>query len=164
MTAFSRATVRVHAALVRGNSVRPRKRSNRSRETWMSNWAYFITVRVFNGDVYSDPCAFIPQAGIVAFWHALGVAEDAEEKLQPEWVKGNLVPVAPAFPVLSWLIQMQVDHSTIRLADVPELLREIAIGRQNCKETLGIAVFDELEKAAKLALAQGKDISLSPFG
>jgi hypothetical protein len=59
---------------------------------------------------------------------------------------------------------MQVDNSTIRLADVPELLREIAIGRQKCKETLGIAVFDELEKAAKLALAQGKDISLSPFG
>jgi hypothetical protein len=130
----------------------------------MSNWAYFITVRVFNGDVYSDPCAFIPQAGIAAFWHALGVTEDAEEKLQPEWVKGNLVPVAPASPVLSWLIQMQVDNSTIRLADVPELLREIAIGRQKCKETLGIAVFDELEKAAKLALAQGKDISLSPFG
>jgi hypothetical protein len=59
---------------------------------------------------------------------------------------------------------MQVDNSTIRLADVPELLREIAIGRQKCKETSGIAVFDELEKAAKLALAQGKDISLSPFG
>jgi hypothetical protein len=135
-----------------------------SRGTWMSNRANFITVRVFNGDAYSDPCAFIPEAGLAAFWYALGVKEDAEQKLQPEWVKGNLVPVAPAFPVLSWLIQMQIDNSTIRLTDVPELLREIAIGRQKCKETLGIAVFDELEKAAKLALAQGKDISLSPFG
>ena len=130
----------------------------------MSNRAYFITVRLFDGDVYSDPCAFLPQAGIAAFWNALGVAEDAEEKLQPEWIKGNWIPVAPEFPVLSELIQMQIDNSTIRLADVTELLREIAIGRQNCKEALGLAMFNELEKAAKLALAQGKNISLSPFG
>lgn len=121
-------------------------------------------MRLFEGDVYSDPCACMPRNGIPAFWDALGVAEDAEEKLQPEWVKGNLIPVAPEFPVLSWLIQMQIDNSTIKSADVPELLREIAIGRQNCKRASGLAVFDELEKAANLALAKGKSISLSPFG
>jgi hypothetical protein len=133
-------------------------------ETWVSTWADFITVRLFDGDVYSDPCALLPLEGLAAFWDALGVAEDTEEKLQPEWVKGNLIPVAPEFPVLSWLIQMQIDNSTIKSADVPELLREIAIGRERCNEASGIAVFDELEKAAKLALAQAKGLSLSPFG
>jgi len=44
------------------------------------------------------------------------------------------------------------------------LLREVQIGRERCEEASGIAVFDELEKAANLALAQGKGISLSPFG
>jgi hypothetical protein len=130
----------------------------------MSTWADFITVRLFSGDVYSDPCAFMPKEGLRDFWDALGVAEDAEDKLQPEWVKGNLTPVAPDFPVLSWLIQMHCDNSTIKSADVPELLREIAVGRERCSEAAGLAVFDELEKAAKLALAQGKNISLSPFG
>lgn len=130
----------------------------------MSVWADFITVRLFSGDVYSDPCAFMPKEGLRAFWDALGVAEDAEDTLQPEWVKGNLIPVAPEFPVLSWLIQMHYDNSTIKSADVPELLREIAVGRERCSEAAGLAVFNELEKAAKLALAQGKDISLSPFG
>lgn len=130
----------------------------------MPSWADFITVRLFSGDVYSGPCALLPLAGLAAFWDALGVTEDTEEKLHPEWMKGNWIPVAPEFPVLSWLIQMQIDNSTIRLADVPELLREVAIGRQKCKEAIGTAVFDELEKAAKLALAQGKDISFSPFG
>jgi hypothetical protein len=123
-----------------------------------------LTVRLFDEDVYSDPCGFIQLAGYDSFWQALGVEEDAEEKLQPEWMKGNWVPVAPEFPVLSELIQMQIDNSIIKSADVPELLREIAIGRQNCKEASGLAMFDELEKAAKLALAQGKNISLSPFG
>jgi len=130
----------------------------------MSTWADFITVRVFSGNVYSDPFAYLPLEGIRAFWDALGVAEDAEEKLQPEWVKGNLLPVAPEFPVLSELIQMQIDHSNVKSADVPELLREIAVGRERCSDAAGLAVFNELEKAAKLAFAQGKDISLSPFG
>jgi len=124
----------------------------------------FITVRLLDGDVYFDPCAFLPEDGIAAFWDAPGIAEDAEEKLQPEWIKGNWIPVAPEFPVLSWLIQMRIDNSTIMLADVPELLREMAIGRERCNEASGLAVFDELERAATLALAQAKGISLSPFG
>lgn len=101
---------------------------------------------------------------MASFWDALGVAEGAEDKLQPEWVEGNWIPVAPEFPVLSWLIQMQIDNSTVELSDLPELLREVQIGRERCEEASGIAVFDELEKAANLALAQGKGISLSPFG
>jgi hypothetical protein len=130
----------------------------------MSTWADFITVRLFEGEVYSEPCAFMPLEGIRAFWDALGVAEDAEDKLQPEWVKGNLIPVAPEFPVLSELIQMHYDNSTIKSADVPELLREIKVGRKRCSEAAGLAVFNELEKAAELALEQDKNMSLSPFG
>jgi hypothetical protein len=134
------------------------------REHKMSSWADVITVRLFDGDLYSDPCAFLPLSGLAAFWNALGVSEETEEQLQPEWVKGNLIPVAPAFPVLSWLIQMQIDHSTIEPRDVPELLREIELGRGRCIEGPGLAVFDELGKAAGLALRQGMGISLSPFG
>lgn len=124
----------------------------------------FITVRLLDGNMYFEPCAFLAEDGIEAFWDALGVANDAEEKLQPEWVKGNLIPVAHEFPVLSWLIQMWIDNSTIELANIPELLRELAAGRERCTEASGLAVFDALEKAANLALAQGKGISLSPFG
>lgn len=123
-----------------------------------------ITVRLHEGDIYLDPCAFLPQDGIRAFWDALGVAEDAEDKLQPEWIAGNMIPVAPEFPVLSWLIQMQIDNSTVGLDDLPELLREIAIGRERCTQASGLAVFNELEKATTLALAQAKGLSLSPFG
>jgi hypothetical protein len=129
-----------------------------------SRQPHFISVRLLEGDAYTDPCAFLPEDGLRSFWDALGVAEDAEEKLQPEWVKGNLIPVAPEFSVLSWLIQMQIDNSSIKSADVPELLREIAIGRERCHEASGLAVFDGLEKAATLALAQAKGISLSPLG
>lgn len=130
----------------------------------MSSWADFITVRLFGRDVYSAPCAFLPLAGLAAFWAALGVTEDTEEKLQPEWVKGNLIPVAPAFPVLSWLIQMQIDNAAIEPADIPELVREIAIGRERCNDASGLVVFEELEKAGNLALAQARGLSLSPFG
>ena len=126
--------------------------------------ARFLPVRLFEAEVYSKPCAFLPEDGLRAFWDALGVAEDAEEKLQPEWVKGNLIPVAPEFPVLSWLIQMQIDNSTIESADMPELFPELAAGRERCNDASGLAVFNELEKAAKLALAQGKSMLLSPFG
>lgn len=125
---------------------------------------HFITVRLLDGDVYFEPCAFLPENGLRAFWEALGVVEDAERKLHPEWMKGNWIPVAPDFPVLSWLIQMEMDNSTVELADLPELLREVAIGRERCTDPSGLAVFNELEKAAKLALAQAKGISLSPFG
>lgn len=125
---------------------------------------HYISVRLLDGHVYFDPCAFLPEDGLRAFWNALGVAEDAEDKLQPEWIAGNMIPVAPEFPVLSWLIQMQIDNSTVSLDDMPELLREIAIGRERCTQALGLAVFNELERAATLALAQAKGISLSPFG
>jgi hypothetical protein len=122
-----------------------------------------LPVRLFEGDVYSEPCAFLPAEGLRSFWDALGVAEDAEERLQPEWVKGNLIPVAREFPVLSWLIQMHYDHAAISSVDIPELLREIAIGRRRCGAASGIAVFNELEKAGNLALLQGKSILISPF-
>ncbi len=141
---------KIYSRLICGRSVDVKKR--------------FITARLLDGSRYFEPCGFLPEDGIPAFWHALGVANDAEEKLQPEWVKGNLVPVAPEFSVLSWLIQMQIDNWDIPLADLPELLREIAVGRERCTEISGLAVFDELEKAAKLGLAQGKGITLSPFG
>jgi hypothetical protein len=124
----------------------------------------FLTVRLLEKNVYLEPCAFLSEDGIPDFWRALGVAADAEEKLQPEWMKGNWIPVAPAFPVLSELIQMQIDNADIEPNDIPELVREIAIGRERCKEVSGITVFDELEKAAKLALARDKGISISPFG
>lgn len=130
----------------------------------MSTWADFITVRLFHGDVYSDPVALLPLSGMASFWTALGVAEDTEEKLQPEWVKGNWIPVAPAFPVLSGLIQMQIDNAAIESSDIAELVREIAIGRERCNDALGFVVFEELEKAGKLALSQAKGLSLSPFG
>jgi hypothetical protein len=125
---------------------------------------HFITVRLLDGNVYFEPCAFLPEDGILAFWDALGVADDAEEKLRSEWDKGNWIPVAPEFPLLSELIEMQIDNTIIKSADMPELLREIAVGRERCTEISGLAVFDELEKAAALALAQAKGISLSPFG
>jgi hypothetical protein len=98
------------------------------------------------------------------FWGALGVTVDTEEKLQPEWVKGNWTPVAPAFPVLSELIQMQIDNAAIESSDMTELVREIAIGRERCNDALGLVVFEELEKAGKLALSQANGLSLSPFG
>ncbi len=125
---------------------------------------HFITVRLLEGDVYHEPCALLQEDGIAAFWAAFGVANDAEEKLQPEWIKGNWIPVAPEFPVVSELIQMQIDNSNVELADIPELLREIEIGRTRSTDPSGLAVFNELEKAATLALAQAKGLSLSPFG
>ncbi|HWE86569.1 MAG TPA: hypothetical protein VG267_16615 [Terracidiphilus sp.] len=116
-----------------------------------------------NGDFSGKPCGFIPLGGLSHFWEALGVREDAEEKLQPEWIKGNLVPVAPEYPVLSWLIQMQIDNSWVKAEDIPALLREVDIGRANCIDPQGMAVFEALKTCATLALAQSNGIALSPF-
>ncbi len=119
-----------------------------------------------DGYVYDKPIGLFPEAGILHFWEALGVYgihDGFEEELQKEWLKGNMVLAAPAFPVLSQLIQMQIDNSHVKAADVPALLREVEIGRANCGNPLGIAVFDGLKTCATLALAQSKGILLSPF-
>jgi hypothetical protein len=112
----------------------------------------------------SDPCALLPQNGLKAFWDALGVTKETEERLTPEWTKGNWVSISPDFPVISRLIHMQLDSAVIEPTGIPELLREISIGQQNCKEPSGLAVFTGLKKAAVIALDKKAGLSFSPFG
>ncbi len=129
------------------------------------DWQHGISIRIPpGGDVYVEPCGFVPEEGLPAFWEALGVHEGDEQRLWPQWMEGNWVPVAPTFPILSELIQMRIDISDIKADDIPALLQEIEIGRANCSDARGLAVFDALRKCAMLALAQSKGIVLSPFG
>lgn len=118
------------------------------------------------GFAHDKPCGAIPEAGIELFWHALGVAGDHfehEERLQVEWLKGNMVLAAPDFPVLSTLIQMQIDNTTLKAEDVPALLQEAEIGRANCSDPLGLAVFDALKECATIALQASTGLLVSPF-
>jgi hypothetical protein len=116
----------------------------------MKVWSYPV------GYVHDKPCGVFTAAGIEPFWEALGVYgiwDGFEETLQVEWLKGNMVLAAPDFPVLSKLIQMEIDNATVKAEDVPALLREVEIGRANCTNPLGIAVFEALKACGTLALA-----------
>lgn len=126
----------------------------------MKVWSYPV------GYVYDKPCGVFSDAGIEPFWEALGVYgihDGYEEELQKEWMKGNLVLAAPDYPVLSELIQMQIDNSEVKAEDIPALLREVEIGRANCNNPLGIAVFDALKSCATLALVQSTGVLISPY-
>ena len=128
--------------------------------TVMKVWSYPV------GYAHDKPCGVFTAAGIEPFWEALGVYgiwDGFEETLQVEWLKGNMVLAAPDFPVLSKLIQMEIDNATVEAADIPALLREVEIGRSNCHNPLGIAVFDALKACGTLALAQSTGILISPY-
>jgi len=118
------------------------------------------------GYVYERPCAVFSEEGIEPFWEALGVYgihDGYKDKIEDEWMKGNWALAAPDFPVLSGLLQMQIDNTTVEAKDVSALLREVEIGRANCSNPSGTAVFDALEACGTLALAQSTGILLSPF-
>jgi hypothetical protein len=130
-------------------------------------WQYAIGIWSWPaGYVYEKPCGFILEAGISHFWEALGadgICDGFEEKLQKEWLNGNMVLAAPGYPTLSKLIQMQTGNAEVEAADISALLREVEIGRANCTDPLGVAVFEALKTCATLALAQSDGILLSPF-
>jgi hypothetical protein len=126
----------------------------------MKIWSYPV------GAVYDKPCGVFTAAGIEPFWEALGVYgihDGYQDEIEEEWMKGNWVLAAPDFLVLSQLLQIQIDNATVKAADIPALLREVEIGRANCPNPLGIAVFDALKACGTLALAQSTGILISPY-
>jgi hypothetical protein len=74
-----------------------------------------------------------------------------------------MVLAAPGYPILSKLIQMQTGNAEVEAADISALLREVEIGRANCTNPWGVAVFEALKTCATLALARSDGILLSPF-
>ncbi len=112
---------------------------------------------------YADVCGVIPEIGIQSFWRALGVLREGPEgTLHRQLSEEGIGLYAPAFPVLSGLEEMHVDLSWIDAAKIPDLLREIEVGRASCDDPWGQAVFDALHKCAVKAMTESAGLMISP--
>ena len=123
-----------------------------------------ITVRVQSTLGYAaEPCGIIPTLGLAQFWTALDKHRTSGSSLYEQWERKTLVSASPDFPVLSSLVEMEIDLSRVEAGDIPRLMHELEIANIGCQDDWGNLVFGVLLNCASLARDQFTGLLLSPF-
>jgi hypothetical protein len=122
-----------------------------------------ISVRIVDGKNYSPPIATIPRNSLNDFWQLLHVEAADWNKFYLDRRAGNRFPIAPRFPLLSELADIEIENIAFSADQIDELRAEIDEVHETHMGSFQNDVSLALTNAAIAASAQNKGLILSPF-
>jgi hypothetical protein len=123
-----------------------------------------ISVRILDTKQYAPPIAMIPRDAFYGFWELLHVNANDWNKFQLNRQRGTPLPVAPKFPLLSELADIEIENIDFSANQISELQAEIDAAQGDHSGRLQNEVLLTLSNAAIKASAENKGLRLSPFG
>jgi hypothetical protein len=123
-----------------------------------------ISVRILDTKEYASPIAVIPGSSFNGFWQLLHVDANDWNNFHLERRRGNRVPIAPKFPLLSELADIVIENIPFPADQIDELRAEIDAVEETQVGHYQNRVLLALSKAAIIASAEKKGLILSPFG
>jgi hypothetical protein len=123
-----------------------------------------IGVRLLDTKQNVLPIAMIPRDAFSGFWKLLHVDASDWNQFHLDRRDGIRLPVAPKFPLLSELADIEIENIDFSADQMDELRAEMNAVQENHAERLENDVLLTLSDAARMASAQNKGLTLSPFG
>jgi hypothetical protein len=122
-----------------------------------------IYVHILDTTQYATAATVIPRDAFSGFWKILHVDASDWNKFHLDRRNGIRLPIAPKFPLLSELADIEIENIDFSPDQIDELLTEIDLVREMNGGGLQNDVLLALSKVAIMASAAKKGLILSPF-